>query len=560
MSKCPMSMLEGGPIDNGKTGTVELQDYLNVIRKRWMIIAAVTLVTLGLAAAYTALTPRTYAANTQFFVATSSTDNAQALQQGNMFSQARVKSYSQLLASPKVLNPIIKDLNLGTDASTLAEQIKTTIPLDTVIIDVTVTAKSPATAQGIASAIGSEFPGVVADLERVNASQDSPVKVTVFKDAEADLDPVSPRPLRNLALGLALGLMLGFGLALLRDLLDKSVKSQRDLETVTDRTILGGIAFDTDASVHPLIVQVDPRSQRAEAFRSLRTNLQFIDVANPPKSIVVTSSLPGEGKSTTTANLALSLAETGLKVVVIEGDLRRPRLLDYLGFEGSVGLTDVLVGRVDVEDVLQPFGRTGLRLLGAGPIPPNPSELLGSANMEQLVADLSERYDYVLIDAPPLLPVTDAAVLSTIVDGALVVVGAGVAQREHVRRALESLEAVNGSVLGLILNRVKVKDFGSGYGTYEYDYRPESERQRAKGRGPRRNRRPVAFDDEAALVVPRSTGFAAKGNTPPQSGYMTAPIDRVGKPGPGTATSPAESGPHAPGRSHDSSPDITNYR
>ncbi len=194
---------------------------------------------------------------------------------------------------------------------------------------------------------------------------------------------------------------------------------------VTDRTILGGIAFDADASKHPLIVQVDPRSQRAEAFRSLRTNLQFIDVANPPKSIVVTSSLPGEGKSTTTANLALSLAETGLKVVVIEGDLRRPRLLDYLGFEGSVGLTDVLVGRVEVDDVLQPFGRTGLRLLGAGPIPPNPSELLGSANMEQLVADLAERFDYVLIDAPPLLPVTDAAVLSTIVDGALVVVGAG---------------------------------------------------------------------------------------------------------------------------------------
>lgn len=525
-----------------------------------MIIAAVTLVTLGLAAAYTTLTPRTYAANTQFFVATSSTDNAQALQQGNMFSQARVKSYSQLLASPKVLNPIIKDLNLGTDARTLAEQIKTTIPLDTVIIDVTVTAKSPATAQSVASAIGSTFPGVVSDLERVNASQDSPVKITVFKDAEADLSPVSPRPTRNLALGLALGLLLGFGLALLRDLLDKSVKSQRDLETVTDRTILGGIAFDAEASTHPLIVQVDPRSQRAEAFRSLRTNLQFIDVANPPKSIVVTSSLPGEGKSTTTANLALSLADTGLKVVVIEGDLRRPRLLDYLGFEGSVGLTDVLVGRVDVEDVLQPFGRTGLRLLGAGPIPPNPSELLGSANMEQLVADLAERYDYVLIDAPPLLPVTDAAVLSTIVDGALVVVGAGVAQREHVRRALESLEAVNGSVLGLILNRVKVKDLGSGYGTYEYDYRPESERQRAKDKSPRRLRRPVAADDEAALVVPRPKGPAARSNAAPEGGHPTAPIARLGEFGPGPKARPAASDERPNGPVPNDPADIATYR
>jgi capsular exopolysaccharide synthesis family protein len=489
---------------------VELQDYLNVIRKRWLIIAFVTLVTLGLTAASTALTPRTYAANTQFFVSTSSDDNAAALQQGNIFTQARVKSYSQLLASPKVLDPVIKSLRLDATSSQLAGQVSATIPLDTVIIDVTVTSGSADSAQRIAAAIGDAFPRVVSDLERVSQSQESPVKVTVVKEAQADPAPVSPRPARNLALGLVIGLMLGFGTALLRDVLDKSVKSQRDLETITDRTILGGIAFDTDASAHPLIVQVDPRSQRAEAFRSLRTNLQFIDVADPPKSIVVTSSLPGEGKSTTTANLALSLAETGLKVVVIEGDLRRPRLLDYLGFEGSVGLTDVLVGRVDVEDVLQPFGRTGLRLLGAGPIPPNPSELLGSANMEQLVEELTGRYDYVLIDAPPLLPVTDAAVLSTIVDGALVVVGAGVAQREHVRRALDSLEAVNGSVLGLILNRVKAKDGGGGYGTYEYDYRPESERQRAKGRGPREQRRIVASDHDMGPVTPRPTGSGGR--------------------------------------------------
>lgn len=493
---------------------MELQDYLNVIRKRWMIIAAVALVTLGLAAAYTALTPRTYAASTQFFVSTSGEDSTSALAQGNTFTQARVKSYSQLLETPKVLNPVIQQVGLKTTADKLATQITSTIPLDTIIIDVTVTSGSPESAQRIAAAVAEVFPRTIEEIER-KRSQQSPVGVTVVKEAVADPNPVSPKPARNLALGLVLGLLLGFGVALLRDVLDKSVKSQRDLEAVTDRTILGAIAFDPDASTHPLIVQVDPHSQRAEAFRSLRTNLQFIDVANPPKSIVVTSSLPGEGKSTTTANLALSLAETGLKVVVIEGDLRRPRLLDYLGFEGSVGLTDVLVGRVEVDDVLQPFGRTGLRLLGAGPIPPNPSELLGSANMEQLVADLAERFDYVLIDAPPLLPVTDAAVLSTIVDGALVVVGAGVAQREHVRRALESLEAVNGSLLGLILNRVKTKELGAGYGTYAYDYRPESERQRAKGLG-RGRRRPAAGSDEVGPVNPRSSAVGDR--RPPEPG------------------------------------------
>ncbi|MGO4601089.1 polysaccharide biosynthesis tyrosine autokinase [Terrabacter sp. 2YAF2] len=509
---------------------MELQDYLNVIRKRWMIIAALTLVTLGLAAAYTTLAPRSYAATTQFFVSTSGDETASALQQANTFTQARVKSYSQLLDSPKVLDPVIKQVGLSTTADKLAEHVTPTIPLDTVIIDVSVTSDSTASAQRIAAAIGVVFPQTIQELER-KASQASPVKVTVVKEATTDPVPVSPKPTRNLALGLVFGLLLGFGVALLRDVLDKSIKSQRDLESVTNGTILGSIAFDSDASAHPLIVQVDPHSKRAEAFRSLRTNLQFVDVANPPKSIVVTSSLPGEGKSTTAANLALSLAETGLKVVVIEGDLRRPRLLDYLGFEGSVGLTDVLVGRVEVDDVLQPFGRTGLRLLGAGPIPPNPSELLGSANMEQLVADLTARFDYVLIDAPPLLPVTDAAVLSTIVDGALVVVGAGIAQREHARRALDSLEQVNGSLLGLILNRVKVKELGAGYGTYEYDYRPESERQRAKDRPGRGRRRQTVPAEDVGPVNPRPPAAGSRTGaesgpsaTPPAGAPVRAPV------------------------------------
>jgi capsular exopolysaccharide synthesis family protein len=281
--------------------------------------------------------------------------------------------------------------------------------------------------------------------------------------------------------------LAGFGVALVRDLLDTTVKGARDLEGVTDRAVIGGISFDDDATAHPLIVQVDPRSPRAEAFRSLRTNLQFIDVANPPKSIVVTSSLPGEGKSTTAANLAISLAEAGSSVCVIEGDLRRPRLLEYLGYEGSVGLTDVLVGRVGVKDVLQPFSSKGLWILGSGPIPPNPSELLGTSKMADLIKRLEGQFDYVLIDAPPLLPVTDAAVLSTVVDGALVVVGAGIVSKDQLSHALDSLEAVNGQVLGLILNRVAATEGGSAYGGYAYEYIPESNREVAKRRSARLN-------------------------------------------------------------------------
>jgi capsular exopolysaccharide synthesis family protein len=461
---------------------VELRDYLDVARKRWRVIVAVTLAVVAAAALWTATTTRTYASTTQFFVSTSGGDNAASLQQGNSFTQARVKSYTQLLESPKILDPVIAATGLDTTAAALAGHISATVPLDTVVIEVTVTDTSATRAADIARAIAGTFPKAIADIEQVQSDQQSPVKVTVVKQAAVDPTPVSPRPARNLALGLALGLLLGAAVAVLRDVLDQRVKSSRDLESVTDATVIGGIAYDADAGDHPLIVQVDPRSPRAEAFRSVRTNLQFIDVTDAPRTIVVTSSVAGEGKSTTVANLGLTLAETGHSVAIIEGDLRRPRLLEYLGFEGAVGLTDVLIGRLEAHEAMQQFGRSDLWLLGAGPIPPNPSELLGSPSMAALIERLGQRFDHVLIDAPPLLPVTDAAVLSTLVDGAVVVVGAGVVTRDQLRHALDSLEAVNGRVLGVILNRLQAGE-GGAYGTYAYDYSADTERTTARGPG-----------------------------------------------------------------------------
>ncbi|MEO7060715.1 MAG: polysaccharide biosynthesis tyrosine autokinase [Lapillicoccus sp.] len=459
---------------------MELRDYLRVLRKRWLLILVVTLVTLGVAALATVLSPKVYSAQTQFFVSTSGGDNnAGQLLQGNTFTQQRVKSYAQLLETPKILAPVIDKLGLTETPDQLAARVTATVPLDTVLIEVTVTDGSPARAALIAKALGEQFPATIEELEKVAVGQPSPVKVTLVREPQEDSKPISPKPAQNLALGLVLGLLLGFGAALLRDLLDTTIKSSRDLEGVTDETVIWVINFDSDASEHPLIVQVGQKGPRSEAFRSLRTNLQFVDAANHPKSIVVTSSLPGEGKTTTTANLALTLAAGGARVCVVEGDLRRPRLLEYLGYEGAVGLTDVLIGRADLTDVLQQFGSSNLWVLGSGGIPPNPSELLGSAVMGSTLKALEARFDYVLIDAPPLLPVTDAAVLTTHAGGALVIVGAGIVTKDHLRRALEALEAVHGNTLGLVLNRLPRQEAG-GYGTYSYDYADESPRARAK--------------------------------------------------------------------------------
>jgi succinoglycan biosynthesis transport protein ExoP len=463
---------------------VELKDYIRVIRKRWQIIVAVTLVVLAGAALATALSPKIYEADTRLFVSTSGSSDSSALLSGSNFTQQRVKSYADVITTPNVLDPVITSLGLKTTAATLGDQITATVPLDTVLIEVAVTNPNPRVAAQVADAVGRQFTRTVADLESVTKGQSSPVKVTVVSAPTVPTAPISPKPARNLALGVVLGLLLGLGVALLRDLLDTTIKNEKDCQEVTDANVIGGITFDPEASKNPLIVQADPHSPRAEAFRTLRTNLQFVDAANHPRSIVFTSSVPGEGKTTTTANLALTMAAGGARICVIEGDLRRPRLLEYMGMDGSVGLTNVLIGQVELADVVQQFAESSVYVIGAGSVPPNPSELLGSAAMIATLRELESRFDVVIIDTPPLLPVTDAAVLSTIAGGTVVVVGAGRVDRDHLARSLQSLDAVKSRVLGLVLNLIPTKG-NDAYYNYRDGYAPElpderSPRTRAK--------------------------------------------------------------------------------
>jgi polysaccharide biosynthesis transport protein len=460
---------------------VELKDYIRVIRKRWQIIVAVMLVVVAGAALATALSPNVYQAQTQLFVSTSGGSDSSALLSGSNFTQQRVKSYANVITTPTVLDPVIEALQLKTTAAKLGDQITATVPLDTVLIAVDVTNADPRVAAQIADAVGIQFTKTVTDLESVAKGQSSPVKVTIVSVPTVPTAPISPKPTLNLALGVVLGLLLGLGLAFLRDLLDTTIKSEKDCAEVTDATVIGSIGFDPEAAKNPLIVEVGPHSPRAEAFRTLRTNLQFVDAANHPRSIVFTSSVPTEGKTTTTANLAMTMAAAGARICVVEGDLRRPRLLEYMGMDGSVGLTNVLIGQAELGDVLQQFADSSLYVLGAGAIPPNPSELLGSASMIATLKELESRFDVVIIDTPPLLPVTDAAVLSTIAGGTVVIVGAGRVDRDHLSRSLQSLETVQARVLGLVLNMIPTQG-PHGYYYYRQGYAPESPRERVKER------------------------------------------------------------------------------
>jgi non-specific protein-tyrosine kinase len=414
-----------------------------------------------------------YSAQAQLFVSTSqaSSDTVSGLNQGGQFAQQRVKSYADVIDSPQVTQTVINDLQLGISPRALAGKVSADAPLDTVLINVNAEDPSPQTAQAIANGVAERFTKVATSLETPTDGGPSPVKVSVVRPADLPQTPVRPRTRLNLALGLLLGLAVGVAAALLRETLDKSIKSIEDVQATLGLPTLGVIGYDPRTPKHPLVVQDKPDSPRAEAFRQLRTNLQFVDIDRAPRSIVVTSSLPEEGKTTTTCNLAISLMQAGLRVVLIEGDLRRPRLAEYMGLEGSIGVTDVLIGRAALDDVLQPWGAGGLQILASGPIPPNPSELLGSDHMSQLIRDLERRTDLVLIDAPPLLPVTDGAVLSKVASGAILVVRSGRTTREQVTRAFETLHAVDAHLFGVVLNMAATKGpdayrYGYGYGYY----------------------------------------------------------------------------------------------
>lgn len=431
-----------------------------------MLIASATLIGLLLGGGASVLTPPTYTAETQLFVAIQSSGTVQELQQGNTFTQARVQSYVKTVDSPAVLQPAIDALGIDTSAEDLADQVKASTDANTVLITISASDVSPVMAGAIAQAVGDSLVRTVERLESPKAGGTSPVSLSIIKPAKAPTAPSAPNTRLNLVVGTLIGLILGVGLSLARSTLDSRIRGEADLRRVTDSPLLGGIAYDQDAVRHPLLTQTAAQSPRAESYRRLRTNLQFANVSTHAKSVLVTSSLPGEGKSTTATNLAISLAQTGQNVCLIDADLRRPMIGEYLGLERHAGLTTALVGDADVNDLLQQWGDQRLYVLTSGTVPPNPSELLGSDTMRQLLHRLESAFDIIIIDAPPLLPVTDAAVLSQHVGGVLVVVGSQILRLHDLQKALGALSLVGSNILGVVLNRVP----GKGPDSYAYGY------------------------------------------------------------------------------------------
>lgn len=445
---------------------MELKDYLRILRRNWIVVAACALTGLFVAGAATFLVQPIYKSETKLFVALQNSSTVSELQQGNVFTQARVQSYVKTVNTPAVLQPVIDSLGLDMTPEALSARISASSDVNTVLITITVSDGSPVQAAATAQAVGSSLIEVVDELERPAQGGTSPVKLSVVTPATAPANPSAPDTKLNLALGVFLGLVVGLGVALLRSLLDTRIQGETDLRRTTDAPILGGVSFDTDASAKPLLTQTAPQSPRAESFRQLRTNLQFAHVSHESKTVLMTSSLPGEGKSTTATNLAIALAQAGQTVALIDADLRRPMVAEYLGLERNAGLTTALIGLADVNDLLQPWGEDNLYVLTSGQVPPNPSELLGSTKMREILTRLEADFDAVIIDAPPLLPVTDAAVLAQQVGGVVLVVGSQKVRTTDLEKSLAALEMVDADLLGIVMNRLPAK----GPDAYAYSY------------------------------------------------------------------------------------------
>ncbi|MFF0904449.1 UNVERIFIED_CONTAM: polysaccharide biosynthesis tyrosine autokinase [Kocuria sp. CPCC 205316] len=282
---------------------------------------------------------------------------------------------------------------------------------------------------------------------------------------------------------------MGLLYAFARYKMDRRIKSVEEIRDGFGVAVLGVIPTDDRLADHREIVETGFSAGRghhefSEALRELRTNLSFVSVDNPPKMIVVTSSLPGEGKSSITANLAVAIASTGRNVVVVDGDLRRPVITDLFGLVPGVGVTDVLTGQVQVDEVLQTYDKfPNLQVLGAGRTAPNPTELLSSKAMHAMLETLAEDA-LVLVDAPPLLPVTDAALLTASADGAIIVATAQRTTTDELSKALGNLHQVRGNLLGVVLNRVPTTGADAGYyGYYGKSYYANSDEQPAPGTG-----------------------------------------------------------------------------
>ncbi|QWT24871.1 polysaccharide biosynthesis tyrosine autokinase [Subtercola sp. PAMC28395] len=468
---------------------------------------------------------KVYQANSSGIVALSTSGDIGSTSVGDSLAKSKAVTYVGLGESRAVAQLVITNLGLKTSPEALVGNVTVTNVLNTPTLKVSAKA---ATAEGAKSLADAWITGISQQITLIETGQTSTNSDSVGQGGEIRLVPVEsavvpaapifPDVKLSTGVGLLIGLIAGLIYAFVRNLLDLRIRTADAIEKEFDLSVVGTLPRDKSLSDDKRILAAigdTPDGNKnghegfalAEALRELRTNLQFMNVDDPPRIIVITSPMPNDGKSTVTANLAVTLAAAGQRVIVVDGDLRKPSVITAFGLIAGVGITDLLIGKAEIQDVLQPWGNTGnLLVLGAGSIPPNPSELLGSQGMKVLLRELSKDA-LVLVDAPPLLPVTDGAILAARADGAIIVVSAGKTNVDELRKSVTNIAKANGTTLGIVLNRVPTKGaLGRSYGYYRGSYYGADSKTKFSAT---RASRPE-FETEISNVVPIRTGTGSR--------------------------------------------------
>ena len=498
-----------------ETGSdLTLRSYVQTVFKRkwWVISVALAGLMVGLVISISQ--PRQYAATAQVLVQATSQATALGTTEQPVTS-TDVQTMQELVTSSPVMSAVRHQL--GSAPPVTASEVA-----QTNVIDITAIAGSPAGAARIANAYASAFVSeqrtvalsslaaaeaqlrgqisaiteqikqlgtrtgaasqvaALANQQAVLSEQLTQMQVSgtdvsggvaLVTPAQAPAAPSSPKPSEDGALGLLAGLILGLAAAFVRESVDDAVSSTETAEEFGGATVLAAVPLVNSWKKRdkPLVVSLArPMSPAAEAYRSLRTSLQFARQERDLRTILVTSPAAAEGKTATLSNLGAMFAQTGQRVVLVSCDLRKPRLGEFFGVGEQQGLTTAILGEQAVEDLVLPLpGDDNLWMLASGPLPPNPAELLNGTRIQEVFSALRRLFDLVLIDTPPVLPVTDAVVLASRADATLLVVAAGRTRRGDLRRAADKLAQVNASVVGLVLNETSRQ--GGGYG-YRYGY------------------------------------------------------------------------------------------
>lgn len=447
-----------------------------LMKRKWVVVLPF-LAAIGTAIFVTARMPKVYEAYGTLFVghrqiaATELTQGVAATQ----LSQQLVRSYAQVVSSRSIAEAAIRRFDLPTTAGEIQAGLRVLPVSETQVISIAYRTTEPALASRVVNAVAQAFVQESAQLETPSATSEPAVKVSIVDRALTPTVPVAPNPLQNAVLGGLLGLAAGVGLAFILDKLDVTIKGKEDVDPHAGAPVLASIP-KIQMRRDELYLEGDNQSVFAETFRKLRTAIQLYGADAEHKTVLVTSPRAREGKSTTAINLAAVFAYSGSRTILVEADMRRPKLHEHYSTSELNGFTLALLGRIPLERATMPTSIANLSCIPAGAIPPNPAELLGSRKMRSILDELQSLYDVVVIDAPPLLPVADTTTLAPRVDGVLLVAKTKQTRRDELKESVDLVRNVGGNVLGIALNAVEMDLSGEDYSYYDAEVRARARR------------------------------------------------------------------------------------